>query len=121
MGFAERIAQTQMHELQCGECGIVFWVPGHWYDARAVKGENEGRFCCPNGHHRKFTEPEVNRLEKELKDERERRWQIQMELGQERVKLEKLQKRFKQGVCPYCKRTFQNVVRHMTCKHKEKP
>jgi len=33
----------------------------------------------------------------------------------------KLHKRVQGGVCPYCKRTFRQVQRHMTSKHSERP
>lgn len=109
----------EMTDMHCGECGIVFYVPQYWYEARAIKGENHGAFVCPNGHNRVFTEPKVQRLERELKEEKTKLWQTQMELAQEKVKLEKLNKRIRNGVCPHCKRHFANLQRHIECKHKK--
>jgi len=33
--------------------------------------------------------------------------------------LTKLKKRIDNGTCPYCNRHFENVQRHISCKHKE--
>ena len=49
--------------MQCGECGIVFFVPTSFYDDRLNNG---GGWHCPNGHDRAFTEPRVVKLEKIL-------------------------------------------------------
>ncbi len=38
----------------------------------------------------------------------------------EAKKRKRFEKRIGGGVCPHCKRTFQNLARHMKCKHTEK-
>jgi hypothetical protein len=49
----------------------------------------------------------------------ERANRAEREASIERDKLARLRKRAKHGVCPCCKRTFQQLARHMKQKHPE--
>lgn len=50
-------------EMNCGECGIVFFVPVVFYRERRER--NLG-WSCPNGHERIFKETESDKLKREL-------------------------------------------------------
>ena len=90
--------------MNCGKCGIVFFVPKSFYDQRINNGDD---WHCPNGHKRIFTEPEVNKLERRL-DEKEKEIeklktnQITLKIGfdnreKELVRLRKRVKKLKAG------------------------
>lgn len=110
--------------LECGGCGIPFYVPTKWKNEKVAK---HGHFHCPNGCGRKFTsETAEEKLEKELERVKQQqakelgdlqnRWLDEMGRAN---KLEKQLKRVHKGVCPCCKRTFSQLARHMTAKHPE--
>lgn len=102
----------------CCSCGCVIGMEENHYDERL----NDHRsFWCPNGHSQHFTsesEAEKNaRLLREEQDRHKRTLARENELLQEKNKLAKKLQRVDNGVCPECKRTFQNLARHMACKH----
>lgn len=119
---------TQLEVLICSECGVSFGMPTHYVQTRRERG---GVFHCPNGHQQVFLETEVQKLQKKLAQERQARDQVEARLrdevlghratvGQLRAakgQLTKQTKRHAAGVCPCCKRTFQQLVRHMKTKH----
>lgn len=115
------------HELSlitqdCCNCGIVFAMPESLY--RRAKENNEVYFHCPNGHPQHYSKTEIQRLREKLDEQtREATRQSERALMAEKqaalaeVKLSNLKKRVKAGVCPCCKRSFQNLKRHMVTKH----
>lgn len=114
----------------CYKCGIGFGMPRSYQRDRVQKG---GSFYCPNGHAQCYVESEVERLEKELALEKERKERALTEaniLRQNNKTLERsraavsghlkrTKKRIQNGVCPCCNRTFRNLARHMATKHKD--
>jgi hypothetical protein len=110
-------------------CGIKLAIPENLYDWMQ---EDSGRSCyCPAGHKFYFTEGRAARLERELKAEKDRRARAQAAADRHRARADhnearrvaqkaattRARKRHAAGVCPACKRTFQNVQRHMESKH----
>ena len=105
-------------------CGIRFAMPQE-LDAQAHR---DGRTTyCPLGHAGVYgdtTEKENKRLRERLEAEKEnvRFWRERERHAERRAIAQrgvttKLKKRIASGVCPCCKRTFQDVARHMKGQH----
>lgn len=108
-----------LEALTCSECGIRFAMPEWYVTTRRNEG---GIFNCPNGHRQQFIEPEVVKLRRELEEKSRALTASKCETlreRQEREKAERKLKRVKNGVCPCCNRSFQNLARHMKTKHPE--
>lgn len=107
----------------CGECGIEFHVPDHFYAERKKTGHG---WYCPNGHSRAFKESDADKFRRE----RDRAVQEQARLAEENAEkdrqlakkegeIKRFKKRASAGTCPCCSRTFSNMTRHMQTKHPE--
>lgn len=112
---------TEYAQMCCGECGIEFQVPNHFYRERLETGRG---WYCPNGHSRVFKESKVDKLQRELNNAKQQIARAEDEAREAReesaaqVKLRKrLEKRVHNGVCPCCSRSFANLKRHMATKH----
>lgn len=110
--------------VQCGKCGVTFGLPANFHRQCCEVGQH---FYCPNGHCRVYGETEVKRLERELALEKSRHDQTKARLNTaekavatEKRKAARVQARVQNGVCPHCRRSFQNLRRHMQTKHKDK-
>lgn len=111
--------------IECGGCGIPFFVPTRWLNQRI---QNKGEFHCPNGCNRIFigkTEAEKakERIEQLKVESAKKEQELQdkwLDALGEKNKLERKLKRVHKGVCPCCNRTFINLQRHMKTKHPEK-
>jgi hypothetical protein len=105
-------------KMNCGVCGIDFFVPDIFYQER--RQSNAGLpWHCPNGHSRQFRESDLDVARRE----RDRALQDQARLadeltGKER-ELRRIKKRISNGVCPCCKRHFSNMERHIKTQHPE--
>lgn len=118
------IKQIILEEVVCGTCGIPYAVPADWIKQRRSES---GDIHCPNGCRRTWSESDADRLRKQLEArERELREakcdalnkQHALELErQAKAQLERKLHRVSKGVCPCCKRSFQNLARHMATKH----
>ena len=109
-------------------CGIAFAVPSTFL---ASLRAHDGELFCPRGHSLGFGKSDAEKLRAELEDEKrrterqrkEKEWAQQATRKAERSrdsykgKLGAAKKRHAAGVCPCCKRTFQQLVRHMASKH----
>ena len=91
---------------------------------------------CPNGHPRHYPgESDIEkaqRLQREAErvaeahrmmreSEARRRASAEHRLRAQKGVTTKLRKRIAAGACPCCKRSFQNLARHMQTKHPEYP
>jgi hypothetical protein len=129
---------TRFIEIRCCQCDEIFGMCGATYQTLERSGAT---WHCPFGHRQHFTlgpseadklraalqkqEQETRKAREEA--ERERRWRLE---GQEqRQHLERrlaatrgvntrMRNRVANGVCPCCNRTFVNLARHMSTKHK---
>jgi hypothetical protein len=105
---------------ECITCGVRFGIPQGLVDRRR---ENHQEFFCPNGHSMYYSGlSEAEKLRAELKrKEQELADQVQEKLWaqQDIEKLQKKLKRVHKGTCPCCKRSFQDLKRHMETKHPE--
>lgn len=116
MGSATALNLTRSFEvLECGECGIEFWVPQHW--ANEKRRDHTG-WKCPNGHSRIFSNlSDVEIAKREAREALEKlEWERKRVAKLERES-KKLKRRIAAGVCPCCHRTFENLQRHMTGEH----
>lgn len=118
MGQPAQVYVTETLETeQCCNCGIWFAMPSAVQ--RKFKSQG-GSFYCPNGHGQHYTKTEVSKLREQLDAEKSRHQDTLSRLNEaaaERDKLARKVQRVERGVCPHCNRTFQNLARHMECKH----
>jgi len=97
-----------------------------------LRREDGYEFSCPAGHHGlRFSKDTDVQLKKKLaetehllqQERNDNAWQRSQRETAERsakiskTKLRKIRVRVAAGVCPECNRTFQQLARHMACKH----
>ena len=101
---------------ECYKCGVIFGITNYFKTERV---KDHVGFYCPNGHSQAYThESEADQNARLLREEQERhRRTIARANEAEEQKLARKLKRVKRGVCPECNRTFENLARHMKCKH----
>ena len=104
----------------CISCGVQFAMPEE-LDNRLRQTHKS--FFCPNGHIQNYVgKTEAEKLREELKRKEAEIAGIVDEkyaaLHQVQT-LEKKLKRVHNGTCPCCKRSFQNLKKHMASKHPE--
>lgn len=117
--------ETEFAVETCIECGIDFAFPKGFQDQLR---KNHRTMYCPNGHQQYYPQQtEEEKLRKQLRqakdeayDERLARYKAENQLGGALDKINKMKKRANAGLCPYCRRHFANVERHIKCKHKDK-
>lgn len=117
-------------EKKCGRCGIWFAVPD-WFEDEALKEGPRGGWHCPNGHARHYLQgqrekDEIRTLKDRLLSHQAREAHLvdqrdatERSLRATKGQVTKLKKKAAAGACPCCKRTFQNVSRHMQNQHPE--
>lgn len=119
---------TKFQIEYCYKCGVPFCFSEDFYKRRQDDGHS---FFCPNGHSQHYTESTVQKLQKQIEQEKKRREWAESSKNMYRDKLEserrskaairgqltRTKKRIQNGICPCCKRTFQNLMRHMKTKH----
>lgn len=120
--------QQQFEIINCYKCGISFAVPAtirkRWIDSGDA-------FYCPHGHSQAYSKSTVKQKDREIRNLQKRlEWQAkdasnarsQRDRAEARRRAEKaaktrLKNRVANGVCPCCKRTFDDLQRHMATKH----
>lgn len=115
--------QVQLTEINCGECGGTYAINERYRQQMYQKG---GSWNCPYcdtgwGYSQ---DNENSRLKKQIEAEKRGKElaQRQAEYARNQVRAQKaaktrLKNRIKNGVCPCCNRTFQNLLNHMKTKH----
>ena len=101
---------------------MTFAVPKVWQDRQRDTHRN---WYCPNGHEQHYpSNTELERTQKELARLKRRAEYLEadrdtLERSRSAVRghLTRVRQRESPGVCPCCKRTFQNVARHMKTRH----
>jgi hypothetical protein len=119
---------TTLETLNCYSCGVPFAMPSNLMRRfRATKDT----FYCPNGHGQIFAKSTQQKLEevearlhreRQSADARIRAARDQADAAERSARSlrganTKLRKRVAAGVCPCCRRSFQNVARHMAGQH----
>lgn len=113
--------------VDCFKCAIVFAVPDDFDRINREHGRDRTWFC-PNGHGQvyaksKLQEQRDNAMQRlEWAESARVAAQDQADTAERRRRaavgqVTKIKKRVANGVCPCCKRTFQNVARHMAGQH----
>lgn len=121
-----------IEKVSCGNCGIPFGLPTEMKANRQKDGKT---FYCPNGCIVGWTPgpSEADKLRDRLAAAQAREDQLRASLASQRSmtsherhrvrtykgKLTSAKRRAACGVCPGCKRSFQNVARHVAHMHPE--
>lgn len=108
----------------CCNCGIIF---GMLSDFREVLTNDPNKtFYCPNGHGMSFRKSKEQRLREEAERALKMKENELANIAAAKVQLESQLKRserdlkrLKNGVCPCCNRTFQNLHNHIKKQHPE--
>jgi ssDNA-binding Zn-finger/Zn-ribbon topoisomerase 1 len=132
--ITERIELTV---ISCANCHIHFAMPSELAERRRREG---GNFYCPNGHVNVYRETELDRLKRQVLQEKAAREQAEARARDERLRANRFQEsakaadrpaaatrgvvtrmknRVANGVCPCCNRHFVNLERHMKGQHPE--
>ena len=110
-------------------CGIHLAVPTNLYRQAHELGKRG--LYCPLGHQffygeseldqerkaREQAEVEANRAEQRRLAERDLRLDTEKRLRAQKAATTRAKRRAHAGVCPHCKRSFENVRRHIATKH----
>lgn len=116
---------------ECCDCHVLFAIP---QEMRNRLVNDHSRFYCPNGHGQSYTGKTDAQKERELRERAERQLEqarTRMHRAEQNAQAErrsaaaykgqvtKLRKRVADGICPVpgCRRTFQNVARHVEGQH----
>lgn len=121
MSLAQVQLAVTLTQINCGECGGTYAINERYRQQKYEEGKS---WTCPYcrtwwG----YSKGENQRLQEEVAAERRR---LQAALAREneereaKLKLERKLKRVGRGTCPECNRTFENLARHMNCKHGDK-
>lgn len=106
----------------CCNCGIAFAMTA---DFRRRRLEDHKSFYCPSGHGQHYAgkteaqklRDELERKQAALEAERGRAIALQAQRDQISKAHRKMRERVRNGVCPCCTRTFQNLMQHMRTEH----
>lgn len=105
----------------CCACGVVFAMTADFMRRRR---EKQDWFYCPAGHAQHYTKSEETRLREELSRAHRDIDRAKQAEAEQRTKVAQIAKsynrvrqRIRNGVCPCCNRTFQNLANHMRTEH----
>jgi DNA-binding transcriptional regulator YiaG len=120
--MGEFVNGIEFRTEQCCNCGVAFAMTADFMRRRR---NDRKTFFCPNGHGQHYvgkTEAEKLREELERKQnalDAERRRAVALEQQRDQIAKahRKMRDRVRNGVCPCCNRTFQNLMAHMRTEH----
>jgi len=115
---------TTMNVHECPACGVLYAFTDKFEQSRR---DDHKSFYCPNGHSLSYQgDTEADKLraklltaEAERDHARRQREEAEAEARRAARKLKTLERKAAHGVCPHCKRTFQDsrLGRHIATKH----
>lgn len=121
---------TKLEAVTCVACGVTFGIETKH---RSCLRENQNTFYCPNGHSMWYPKEatEAFKLKQDLENQKrvleeayERNRRLQDQIKAEKIKTRaqkgaktRMLNRVKNGVCPCCNRSFENLHRHMKTMH----
>lgn len=114
--------------VTCGSCGTRHAIPEQLQKQAKEYGK---KWYCPTGCHITYVENELEKAKKEIQEKKDtinwydqRNTRLHDELTNEKHKVRaekaaktRLKNRVKNGVCPCCNRSFQNLHNHMKNEH----
>lgn len=106
------ITFTETFKLEhCCNCGISFGVT---MDFQKRRINDKQSFYCPFGHGQSYAG--ISEAQKVANAEQDKRNAL---IAKDKAEREAASLRtfFKNGVCPWCKRSFMNMKQHMKSKH----
>ena len=110
-----------MYIEECCRCGVAFGIPK---DLHKEQLDDGSWFYCPNGHRQHYSESTEQKLkqqlrekEREIQRQQQRAIQAESDAADKSRRYNRIRDRVSNGVCPCCKRTFENLARHMATKH----
>jgi len=122
--------QVALEDINCCNCGFVFWVPVTMYNQWRRKHNS---FFCPScdcsqsysgksdiEKEREKVKKAEERTQRALADANEQRLLLEKQKNKtraEKAAKTRLKNRIAAGVCPCCHRTFKQLVAHMKNKH----
>lgn len=119
-------AFVTLTDMVCKSCGGVYAISEE-YRAQA-KEDGKHRWRCPyckTSETWGYSESENQQLQRELDEKRRALTAAQCRIVEKNLLIERQERkliRVQRGVCPCCRRSFQNLRRHMATKHpKAKP
>jgi hypothetical protein len=109
--------------VECCNCGTPFFMTTRLREAFKKNGD---WFYCPNGHQQHYSKTTEQILKEKLEEEKARAKKEAEDLTNrlldtlnEKNKLQRQLKRVHKGTCPCCKKSFENLKRHIASKHPE--
>ena len=116
------VGSERLETISCYSCAILFAMPEQMCKRRL---EDKHNFYCPNGHAQHFlNKSKEEQLRAELEIERNRAdynhkeyQRVARSLTAQRCVTTRIKNRIAAGVCPCCKRSFENLARHMKGQH----
>lgn len=114
MTLAAINVSVQLTQITCGECGGVYAIAEHY---RQQCHQHARCWTCPYCKV-SWGYPGKTEAQKERDRHQQTLSRLNAEIA-ERERLARKLKRVERGTCPHCNRSFQNLARHMACKHKE--
>lgn len=124
---------VELTPMTCSSCGVSYAVNKRWAQERSKKDANGHApgWVCPNGCPRIYRTTDEERLRQKLENkERElERTRAARDRAQDRARhnerrliaqkgvTTRIKNRIAKGVCPCCRRSFQNLMQHMHTKH----
>lgn len=127
---------TVLATIECACCGVLFAIPKEMKEQRI---KDQATFYCPSGHNNVYPKNDalgilkrqlaqaqtaIERKDAEINHQREMREAANQAAKHHEARakgykgaLRKVEKRIRAGVCPCCKRTFQNLLQHMHTQH----
>ena len=113
---------------ECCQCRMPYLVS---LSFQKQKQADKTNFYCPSGHGQSYAgnteaqklregwEAANLRFQSQLNEANHARLVAENALKSEQSKRRKIEKRVANGVCPCCNRTFEDLARHMSTKHKD--
>lgn len=105
----------------CCKCGMVWAMTADFVRRRR---DDNAWFYCPAGHQQHYTANQLDKLRQELNQAHRDIDRAKEAEAEQRAKVmqiaksyNKVRQRIRNGVCPCCNRTFQNLANHMRTEH----
>lgn len=99
-------------------CGISLAIPSNLH--RYARDRKNHSVYCPLGHTFVYSDSNEEKLAREQQRHTATKSLLKQEErshAQTRGQLKRTKTRVAAGVCPHCNRTFQQLARHMKCRH----